>query len=126
MNRDLPQHPTLFAKFASTLADPVADIKFPAGVDLDWEAELAVLVGAPLRHADVEMAARAVAGYTVANDISVRSWQRRTSQWLQGKVWDTSTPVGPVVVTADEFDPADGHEVVCRVNGDLVQRDRTD
>jgi acylpyruvate hydrolase len=67
----------------------------------------------------------AVAGYTVANDVSVRDWQYRTLQWFQGKAWDRSTPVGPVLVTADELDPADGLTITCRVNGEEVQRDST-
>jgi acylpyruvate hydrolase len=61
----------------------------------------------------------------VANDISVRDWQYRTLEWFQGKAWDASTPVGPVVVTPDEIDPAAGVEVICRVNGEELQRDST-
>lgn len=123
--RELPTHPTLFAKFADTLTDPGAVIEAPDDAELDWEAELAVVVGTELRRADDETAQRAIAGYTVANDLSVRSWQRRTLQWLQGKAWDATTPVGPVVVTPDEVDPADGLEITCEVNGEVVQRANT-
>jgi acylpyruvate hydrolase len=125
MGRELPNHPTLFAKFADTLTGPEDDLPLPHGLDVDWEAELAVVVGAELRGADRDTAGRAIAGYTVANDISVRDWQKRTLQWFQGKAWDRTTPLGPVVVTPDELDPAAGVEVICRVNGVERQRGNT-
>jgi acylpyruvate hydrolase len=121
--RELPRFPTLFAKFADTLTGPTEDVVLPPGLQVDWEAELAVVVGAHLRHADPDTAKAAIAGYTVANDVSVRDWQYRTLQWFQGKAWDRSTPVGPVVVTPDEIDPAAGLDVICRVDGQEVQRD---
>ena len=123
--RERPAYPTLFAKYADTLIGPTDDIVLPSGLDVDWEAELAVVVGAELRGADRDEAAAAIAGYTVANDISVRDWQQRTLQWFQGKAWDRSTPVGPVVVTPDEVDPVAGLEISCRVNGEEVQRANT-
>jgi acylpyruvate hydrolase len=123
--RERPAYPTLFAKYADTLIGPGATIELPAGVEADWEAELAVVVGTALRHATREQARAGIAGYTVANDISVRDWQRRTLQWFQGKAWDATTPLGPVVVTPDELDPAAGVEVVCRVNGVERQRGNT-
>lgn len=92
---------------------------------MDWEAELTVVVGTKLIQATEEEAARAIAGYTVANDISMRDWQRRTLQWFQGKAWDASTPVGPVVVTPDELDPEAGTGIRCLVNGEAVQDDNT-
>jgi acylpyruvate hydrolase len=119
--RDLPTHPTLFAKFADTLTGPTDDLHLEAGVQWDWEAELAVVVGATLRRADRETAERGIAGWTVANDLSARDWQNRTLQWLQGKAWDATTPVGPVVVTRDELDPVAGVAVTCRVDGEQVQ-----
>ena len=123
--RELPAHPTLFAKYADTLTGPEDDLLLPRGLDVDWEAELAVVVGAELSGADRHEAGRAVAGYTVANDVSVRDWQRRTLQWFQGKAWDRTTPLGPVVVTPDELDPVAGVEVICRVNGVERQRGNT-
>lgn len=125
MGRELPDFPTLFAKYADTLVGPTDVIHAPADVDLDWEAELAVVVGQPLRNATEAQARAAIAGYTVANDLSVRDWQRRTLQWFQGKAWDATTPVGPVVVTPDEIDPEAGLEVTCLVNGETVQRGNT-
>lgn len=125
MGRELPAHPTLFAKYADTLIGPDEPIVVPEGVELDWEAELAVVVGTELRNADEDQARDAIAGYTVANDISVRDWQRRTLQWFQGKAWDRTTPVGPVIVTPDELDPVAGVEVICQINGDTVQHGNT-
>ena len=123
--RDLPAYPTLFAKYADTLVGPRDDIVLPSGLEVDWEAELAVIVGATIRGADVETAQAAIAGYTVANDISIRNWQNRTLQWFQGKAWDRSTPLGPVIVTPDEVDPKVGLQIDCRVNGEVVQHDST-
>ncbi|WP_408896843.1 fumarylacetoacetate hydrolase family protein [Nocardioides sp. R1-1] len=125
--RDVPAYPTLFAKYADTLLGPGEDIVLPDrdGLQLDWEAELAVVVGTQLRHATPAEAQAAIAGYTVANDISVRDWQRRTLQWFQGKAWDATTPLGPVVVTPDEVDPTAGVDVICRVNGVERQRGNT-
>jgi acylpyruvate hydrolase len=125
MGRELPSYPTLFAKHADTLVPDGADIVLPSGVQVDWEAELAVVVGAEIRGASREEAALAIGGYTVANDISVRDWQSRTLQWFQGKAWDATTPIGPVVVPADAIDPIAGVEVVCRVNGRERQRGNT-
>lgn len=125
MGRELPAFPTLFAKFADTLTDPDAPIVADESVDLDWEAELAVVVGSTLKAATENEAAAAIAGYTVANDISMRDWQRRTLQWFQGKTFDRTTPLGPVLVTADALDPEAGLEVICTLNGEEVQRGNT-
>ncbi|WP_217558273.1 fumarylacetoacetate hydrolase family protein, partial [Streptomyces sp. GbtcB6] len=78
MGRELPLHPTLFAKYADTLTGPEDDLVLPKGLDVDWEAELAVVVGAELTSADRDLAGRSIAGYTGANDVSVRDWQRRS------------------------------------------------
>lgn len=123
--RELPSYPTLFAKFSDTLTGPTDDLLLPAGVQWDWEAELAVVVGRTLRRAGRDEALASIAGYTVANDLSARDWQYRTLQWLQGKAWDASTPLGPVLVTPDALDPTAGLDVVCRVNDEEVQRDST-
>lgn len=125
MGRELPQYPTLFAKFADTLTGPDSEIISTASSDVDWEAELAVVIGAEITNASEEEAAAAIAGYTVANDISMRDWQRRTLQWFQGKAFDRTTPLGPVLATAEEIDPELGVEVICRINGEEVQRGNT-
>ncbi|MCC9176706.1 fumarylacetoacetate hydrolase family protein [Arthrobacter sp. zg-Y750] len=125
MGRELPRFPTLFAKFADTLTDPFADLDISGSESVDWEGELAVVVGTALRHADEAEAAAGIAGYTAANDISMRDWQNRTLQWFQGKAFDRSTPLGPVLVTADELDPEAGVEVSCYLNGERMQHGNT-
>lgn len=130
MGHGMPAHPTIFAKFADTLVGAYDDIVIDASVadGLDWEAELAVVVGATIRNVDTDAARAAIAGYTVANDISVRPWQRHTGQWLPGKAFDATTPIGPVLVTAATpdtvggFDPAGGHEIRCTVNTTVEQK----
>lgn len=121
MGRELPAHPTVFAKFADTLTgpfDPVVAV--PEDPLIDWEGELVVVIGRAAHRVRQEEAENYIAGYTVANDISMRGWQYRTSEWLQGKMWARSTPVGPVMVTADEFDPA-GATLRTTVNGVVMQ-----
>ena len=104
MGRDLPEYPTLFAKFADTLTGANDDLAKPAETDRwDWEAELAIVIGKPVRRVTGADAAAAIAGFTVLNDLSARDWQFRTKEWLQGKIWDRSTPVGPYLVTPDEL-----------------------
>jgi acylpyruvate hydrolase len=126
MGRELPEYPTLFAKYADTLIGDGEVIDAAGhGARLDWEAELAVVVGAPLKNASLEEASAAIAGYTVANDISLRDWQNRTLQWFQGKAFDHTTPLGPVLVTPDECDPEAGVRVRCLVNGEEVQNGNT-
>lgn len=123
MGRDLPEYPTLFAKFADTLTGAEDTIHVQGSNKVDWEAELAVVVGSRLFQADEAEAQAAIAGYTVANDLSMRDWQSRTLQWFQGKAWDASTPVGPVLLTADEA--GDSFDVKGYVNGELVQSGNT-
>jgi len=92
---------------------------------IDWEAELAVVVGKHGRHLDEPGARRAIAGYTAANDVSARDWQFSTMQWLPGKTFEHTTPLGPVLVTGDEVDHASDLEIVCEVDGVVKQRSRT-
>lgn len=123
MGRELPEYPTLFAKYADTLVGANDTIEVRGSDRVDWEAELAVVVGSKLFRADEEQAGAAIAGYTVANDVSMRDWQNRTLQWFQGKAFDATTPVGPVLVTPDEVGGT--FEVVGYVNGDVVQKGNT-
>ena len=128
MGRELPRYPTLFAKFADSLIGARDDIVRPAETDeLDWEVELAVVVGARVRRARGVQAEQAIAGFTVINDITCRDWQYRTPQWLQGKAWDSSTPVGPYLVTPDELPGGPRPDVRVRllVDGVEMQSDST-
>jgi acylpyruvate hydrolase len=124
--RELPQYPTLFAKFAETLMGPNDDLAIPAVSErVDWEAELGVIIGQPVYRAGTAEAAAAIAGYTVTNDVSMRDFQRRTLQWLAGKMFQHSTPAGPYLVTPDEVGNAADLEIGCSIDGDVVQLART-
>jgi acylpyruvate hydrolase len=124
--RDLPTHPTLFAKFPLALIGARDNIWLSDAAEKpDWEVELAFVVGRRVRHADLDEARDAIAGYTICNDISMRDWQRRTLQWLAGKTWEHSTPLGPALVTPDEVDHAADLLVRCEVDGEVMQEART-
>jgi acylpyruvate hydrolase len=124
--REPPQHPTLFAKFADTLIGARDELVLPSVSEkVDWEVELGVIIGRPIRRATPAEAAAAIAGYTVVNDVSMRDWQSRTLQWLQGKAFERTTPAGPYLVTPDEVGHAADLEVRCEVDGAVVQQSRT-
>lgn len=127
MGRDLPEYPTLFPKFADCLIGARDDIVKPEETHaLDWEVELAIVIGAQVRRADEAQATAAIAGFTVMNDITARDWQTRTIEWTQGKIWDSVTPLGPYLVTPDEVGgvrPA--LTVRTTVDGRVMQEDST-
>ncbi|RDI49348.1 fumarylacetoacetate hydrolase family protein [Nocardia mexicana] len=103
--RELPTYPVMFTKFASSLTGPRDDIIVPPeSGQVDYEGELAVIIGRAGRRIARERAADHVLGYAVANDVTMRDYQYRTHQWLQGKAWDSSTPIGPYLVRPDEVD----------------------
>jgi acylpyruvate hydrolase len=125
MGRDLPEYPTLFAKFADALIGATDHIALaPESDQVDWEAELVVVIGETVRRADDETAAAAIAGFTVMNDVTMRDWQFRTKEWLQGKTFEATTPLGPVLVTPDELPggvrPA--LSIGTTVNGEVMQK----
>jgi acylpyruvate hydrolase len=125
MGNKPPAYPTVFAKFAPALVGAYDDIVLPAVSDaVDYEAELAVVIGRPVRHATPEQAQAAIAGYTVLNDVSARDWQFRTSQYLQGKTFERTTPLGPLLVTPDEL-PAGGWEISTVIDGETRQHSTT-
>ena len=100
-----PKHPALFSKFGNALNAAGGEVHLPAGAkELDYEAELVIVVGRRVKDADEEEAAAAIFGYTAGNDFTVRDWQRRTSQWLLGKTPDGFAPIGPYIVPAAEID----------------------
>ena len=124
--RELPEYPTLFAKFAETLMGPYDDLAIPSVSErVDWEAELGVIIGKPVYRAGAAEAADAIAGYTVCNDVSMRDFQHRTLQWLAGKMFQQSTPAGPYLVTPDEVGGAADLEIGCEVDGEVMQLART-
>lgn len=121
MGRELPEFPTLFTKYPEALIGPRDAIQLPPESSMiDWEGELGVVVGRTVRRVSEQQAADAIAGYTVVNDVTMRDWQYRTPMWFQGKAWENSTPIGPVLVTPDEL-PADA-VLTTRVDGEEVQR----
>ncbi len=120
MGRELPEFPTLFAKYPEALVGAYDDIVLPtASTAIDWEAELAVVVGTRVRHADEATAEAAIAGFAVLNDVTARDWQYRTMQWLQGKTFESTTPFGPELVTPDEAGV--GLDLSCAIDGEQVQ-----
>jgi len=123
MGRELPSHPTLFAKFSEALigANDVIYLSRESQM-YDWEAELGVIVGKTLRSCTEEEARDGIAGFTVINDVTARDWQNRTLQWLQGKTFEGSTPVGAHLVTLDvDTVINEGLNLSCEVNGEQVQ-----
>ncbi len=129
MGNELPTHPTLFAKFAPALVGAHDDIVLPPESQaVDWEVELTVVIGSSVRRADPASALAAVAGYTVLNDVSMRDFQNRTKQFLQGKTWESSTPLGPWLVTPDELPAPDasGLAVSTVLDGETLQDSTTD
>ncbi|MBO0802299.1 MAG: fumarylacetoacetate hydrolase family protein [Nocardiopsaceae bacterium] len=124
--RELPEYPTLFAKFAETLMGPNDDLVIPAVSErVDWEAELGVVIGTAVHRAGTAEAAAAIAGYTITNDVSMRDFQRRTLQWDAGKIFEHTTPAGPYLVTPDEVGDATDLEIGCSVDGETKQLART-
>jgi acylpyruvate hydrolase len=122
MGRGLPDAPTLFSKVPIALTDPYADVTLPlASQSVDYEGELAVVIGRGGRDIQLDEAWEAVAGVTVLNDVSMRDYQRRTIQWFAGKTWEASTPVGPYVVTMDEISDFSSLELKVEVNGEERQ-----
>ena len=128
-NSPLPAAPIYFAKYRRALTGPHDPIRLPppeVSTNADWEVELAVVVGREVRNADTSEAAAAIAGFTVLNDVSIRDWQTRTIQFLAGKTFEASTPVGPALVTTDEIGDGTGLEVACTVDGVVKQSSNTD
>jgi len=123
---DIPDAPIIFSKVPESVIAPGAAIRIPTGVSeaIDYEAELAVVIGRGGRGIAAERTLEHVWGYTIINDVTARDWQQRHRQWLMGKSFDTFCPMGPCLVSADELDGADVR-VRCWVNGELRQDART-
>ncbi len=123
--REHSDYPVLFTKFATTLTGPFDPIPLPPESEaIDYEGELVVVIGERGRRIPREQALEHVAGYSIANDVSMRDYQYKTHQWLQGKAWDASTPVGPDLVTLDEI--TEPLTLRTFVNGEKVQEASTE
>jgi 2-keto-4-pentenoate hydratase/2-oxohepta-3-ene-1,7-dioic acid hydratase in catechol pathway len=122
-----PEYPIVFAKYPSSLNDPTGDIVVDPELTqrADYEAELAVVVGAKVRDVPEDSALNVVFGYTVANDVSARDLQRRDSQFSRSKSFDTYCPAGPWITTADHVPDPNGLQIRSWVNGDLRQDSTT-
>lgn len=119
--QDDPEFPDVFTKPASAVVGPQDDVVLPrASTEVDYEAELAVVIGRRAHEVTEADALSHVGGYTVLNDVSARDWQRRTSQWVLGKAFDTFAPLGPAVVTPDEVPDPQDLDVSARVNGEVT------
>lgn len=122
----LPQYPTIFTKFGNALVGPGEAIELPVeSTKIDWEVELCAVVGRRGRRLSEGEVDDYLLGYTVLNDVSVRDWQGRTSEWFQGKNWDRMTPFGPVIVSPDELDITGGLAMTCTVDGETRQQGST-
>jgi acylpyruvate hydrolase len=128
MKRDFPAHPVIFAKFATAIAGPndVFPLNSNLTKKLDYEAELAFVIGKEGKDIPSEDALDYVFGYTVANDITARDMQKRTIQWLQGKTLDKSLPLGPVLVTKDEIPDPHSLDISLTVNNEIRQKSNTE
>ncbi|XP_069733735.1 oxaloacetate tautomerase Fahd2a, mitochondrial-like [Phaenicophaeus curvirostris] len=123
----IPQDPIIFSKFPSAIAGPFDDIVHPEETnEVDWEVELAAVIGKKGRHIEESSALEHVVGFTVANDVSARDWQLRNGrQWLLGKTFDTFCPLGPALVTRDSVADVHNLRIRCSVNGRLMQDSNT-
>jgi 2-keto-4-pentenoate hydratase/2-oxohepta-3-ene-1,7-dioic acid hydratase in catechol pathway len=123
---DPPQQPTFFAKFRNALAPAGSIVALPAASEkVDYEAEIAFVVGRRCSGVSPELALDAVAGFTLLNDLSARDLQFATPQWMPGKVFDGSAPCGPAIVTPDEAGAPDAIEFTLDLNGERMQEAST-
>ncbi|NQU63925.1 MAG: fumarylacetoacetate hydrolase family protein [SAR324 cluster bacterium] len=128
---EVPVHPTLFMKNLGSASQPGDPIEIPLCCrqkpEIDFEIELAVVIGKSAKNVTEEDALNFVAGYTVANDVSARRWQAHAGngQWVRGKSYDTFCPTGPCLVTPDEIADPHNLNLECRLNGEVMQKAHT-
>lgn len=119
---EVPQAPTIFGKYRNALAAPGATVTLPANSGkVDYEAEVAFVVGRRAKEVSEAEALDYIAGYTLLNDLSARDLQFSTPQWMSGKVFDGSAPCGPALVTPEEAGPADALAIRLTLNGEEMQ-----
>lgn len=122
----IPKQPLLFAMYANAIIGPEQPIIVPAmSRQVDYEAELAVVIGKRARQVSVEAAVDYVAGYTILNDVSARDLQFSDGQWLRAKSFDTFAPMGPFLVSRNSLRDGDGLDVELRLNGKTMQKSNT-
>jgi 2-keto-4-pentenoate hydratase/2-oxohepta-3-ene-1,7-dioic acid hydratase in catechol pathway len=120
---DLPKYPLVFTKFNSSITGPFDPVIIPSSLTdaVDYEVELAVIIGKTAKNVSKEEALDYVFGYTVINDVSARNIQFADGQWVRGKSLDTFCPMGPFIVTTDEIDNPQKLNIRCKVNNDILQ-----
>ncbi|XP_067388403.1 oxaloacetate tautomerase fahd2, mitochondrial-like [Emydura macquarii macquarii] len=127
-NVKVPEEPIIFSKFASSIIGPYDEIIHPPeSNEVDWEVELAFVIGKKGKHIKESAAMDHVVGFTVAHDVTARDWQMKKNgkQWLLGKTFDTFCPLGPAIVTKDSVSDPHNLGIRCKVNGELVQDSST-
>jgi 2-keto-4-pentenoate hydratase/2-oxohepta-3-ene-1,7-dioic acid hydratase in catechol pathway len=126
-NAPIPKYPILFNKFSNTLTGHDSSIPLPNRVtnQVDYEAELVIVIGKKTKYVTTEQALEHVFGYCNVNDLSARDLQMRTPQWLLGKTCDKFSPLGPYLVTADEVGDPNQLNIQCKVNGEVRQSSNT-
>lgn len=130
MGKPIPEYPVVTMKSPTSLLEPGGEIVLPRHLpsdSVDYECELAIVIGKKCKNATRENALDFVLGYTAANDVSARDWQKIYSggQWCKGKTFDTFCPLGPVIVTADEIADPDALKISTVLNGEEVQSSNT-
>jgi 2-keto-4-pentenoate hydratase/2-oxohepta-3-ene-1,7-dioic acid hydratase in catechol pathway len=124
--REAPKVPMIFNKQSTAVTGSGAPVHVPRVSDkVDWEGELAFVIGRRCRHVPRDRAASVIAGYTIVNDVSVRDWQHRVPTFTMGKSFDTHCPLGPAIVTADEVGDPHALDLRTWVNDDLRQSSNT-
>lgn len=126
-NKPIPKQPVVFTKFATSLVGQGADIVLPVKLDkhIDYEAELAVVIGRKATRVTKKAAEKCIGGYTIVNDVSARAVQKAEPQWTRAKGFDGSCPCGPVIVTPDEIEDPHALDISCYVNGKKRQASNT-
>ncbi|RPI75961.1 MAG: FAA hydrolase family protein [Ignavibacteriales bacterium] len=124
---EVPKTPIVFTKFPNSITGPRDAIKIPIRLTqkVDYEVELAVIIGKGGKNISKEEALNYVFGYTIVNDVSARDLQFADGQWVRGKSLDTFCPMGPIIVTIDEIKDPQNLKLVCEVNGEKLQNDST-
>jgi 2-keto-4-pentenoate hydratase/2-oxohepta-3-ene-1,7-dioic acid hydratase in catechol pathway len=123
---EVPETPTFFAKWTNALAAPGGTVKLPEwSSKVDYEAEVAFVIGDRAKDVPEESALDHIAGYTLLNDLSARDYQFKTPQWMPGKVFDGAAPCGPALVTLDEAGPHHAIEIELTLNGERMQKSST-
>lgn len=121
-----PEEPLLFAMFANAIIGPEEDILIPEMSDqIDFEAEMGVVIGRRGRHIPIGETLDYIAGYTIVNDVSARDLQFSDNQWIRGKTFDTFAPIGPCMVTTTDLADGDGLTITLRLNGETMQTSNT-